>query len=289
LNLILIYIDFAAFDLFLSNLPFHKSKINTILAMSKVKNKYLNFISDEHLLECIGNLHHSYLNAKNNITKKSFYSNKVDTIKLIFDSNFNEIKEDKLIQAEILRQIDKSINNSIGTFHEQILGGITGFESGKLSGYDIKSIDNTLFADIKNKHNTMNSSASEALFQKLKRYADDYKQAKCYWVQILAKSSFCKLWSGDINGKEYNHSRVYKISGDQFYALLTKQEDALFQLYKVLPTAIKDYLQKASNTEEIAENSALEEIIKETTKTKRSVLDQITFENYGYYLGFNKL
>ena len=183
-------------------------------------NKYVDFISDEHLLNCVANLHKSYLKAKNNVSKKSFYSNKVDTIKLTFDSKFNNIDEEDLIQSEILRQIDKSINNSIGTFHEQVLGGIKGFEVGKLSGFDIKANDNTLFADIKNKHNTMNSSASEALFQKLSRYADDYKKAKCYWVQILAKSSFNEHWKGEINGKEYSHSRVYKISGDQFFNCL---------------------------------------------------------------------
>jgi hypothetical protein len=254
-----------------------------------MKNKYVNFISDEHLLTCIGNLHKSYLKAKNNITKKNFYSNKVDTIKLTFDSKFNEIEEDRLIESEILRQIDKSINNSIGTFHEQILGGIKGFEAGNLSGYDIKAKDNTLFADIKNKHNTMNSSAAEALFQKLKRYADDYKQAKCYWVQILAKGSFCELWNGDINGKEYSHSRVYKISGDQFYALLSGKDDAMFQLYKALPLAINEYLKSVEETTEMIENSALEEIKSELKTSNRTVLDQITFDNYSYYLGFNRL
>ncbi len=254
-----------------------------------MKNKYLSFITDEHLLACVGNLHNAYLKAKNNITKKNFYSNKVDTIKLTFDAKFNDIDEEKLIQSEILRQIDKSINNSIGTFHEQILGGMKGYETGNLSGYDIKAKDNTLFADIKNKHNTMNSSAAEALFQKLKRYADDYKQAKCYWVQILAKGSFCELWSGDINGKEYSHSRVYKISGDRFYALLSDQDDAMFQLYKALPVAISDYLKSIEETEDLVENSALEEIKSKTKTSNRTVLDQITFENYSYYLGFDKL
>jgi hypothetical protein len=254
-----------------------------------MKNKYVNFITDEHLLTCIGNLHNAYLKAKNNITKKNFYSNKVDTIKLTFDAKFNDIDEEKLIQSEILRQIDKSINNSIGTFHEQILGGIRGYEAGNLSGYDIKATNDTLFADIKNKHNTMNSSAAEALFQKLARYANDYKKAKCYWVQILAKGSFCELWSGDINGKEYSHSRVYKISGDQFYALLSGQDNAMFQLYRALPTAIKDYLKSVEESEEIAKNSALEEIKSKTKTSERTVLDQITFENYSYYLGFDKL
>jgi len=252
-------------------------------------NKYVNFISDEHLLNSIKNLHKAYLKAKNNISKKSFYNNKIDTIKLTFDSKFNHINENDLIQSEILRQIDKSINNSIGTFHEQILGGINGYEVGNMSGFDIKATDNTLFADIKNKHNTMNSSSAEALFQKLARYADDNKKAKCYWVQILAKGSFNELWQGEINGKEYSHSRVYKISGDKFYALLTKQDDALFQLYKVLPTAINDYLKFVKKESSIKENSALEELTAETKKSKRTILDQITFENYSYYLGFDKL
>lgn len=254
-----------------------------------MKNKYVDFITDEHFLNCVANLHKAYLKAKNNITKKNFYSNKVDTIKLTFDSKFNDISEESLIQTEILRQIDKSINNSIGTFHEQILGGIKGFEVGKLSGFDIKANDNTLFADIKNKHNTMNSSSSESLFQKLSKYADTHKKSKCYWVQVLAKSSFCELWKGEINGKEYSHSRVYKISGDQFYALLSGKENAFFQLYKNLPIAVADYLNSIEKSNSNSENSALEEIKKETKTSKRGILNQITFENYSYYLGFDKL
>ncbi len=252
-------------------------------------NKYVQFISDDHLLTCISNLHTAYLKAKMNITKHSFYNNKVDTIKLTFDSRFNNIDEESLIQAEVLRQIDKSINNSIGTFHEQILGGLDGFEIGNLSGFDIKAKDNTLFADIKNKHNTMNSSSAEALFQKLARYANDFKQAKCYWVQILAKGSFCEPWTGEINGKEYTHSRVFKISGDQFYYLLSKQEDALSSLYKVLPIAIEEYLKTIKEHVDVIDNSALDEIKSEIRTSKRSILDQITFENYSYYLGFDKL
>jgi hypothetical protein len=254
-----------------------------------MKNKYVNFISDKHLLTCIDNLYKAYLNAKNDITKKKFYKNKVDTLKLTFDSKFNNIDEESLIQAEILRQIDKSINNSIGTFHEQILGGVKGYEIGSLSGFDIKASDNTLFADIKNKHNTMNSKSAEALFQTLARYADDHKKAKCYWVQILAKKSFCELWSGIINRKEYSHSRVYKISGDKFYELITGQSDALVELYKSLPFAIDDYLKTVAKEYSTVKNSAIDEIKSKTISTKRSILDQITFENYGYYLGFKKL
>jgi hypothetical protein len=251
-------------------------------------NKYLSFISDEHLFYCIENLHNSYLKAKANVSKKKFYKNKIDTIKLTFDSKFNDLDEETLIKTEINRQIDKSINNSIGTFHEQILGGIKGFEIGVLSGFDIKAEDDTLFADIKNKHNTMNSSSAESLFQKLANYADTYKKAKCYWVQILAKNSFEEKWFGEINGKEYSHTRVYKISGDQFYKLLSGKDTALYDLYKVLPKAISDYLSEQEKANK-SNNSALEEISESSRTSKRTILNEITFENYSYYLGFDKL
>lgn len=127
-------------------------------------NKYVNFITDEHLLTCIETLHKSYLKAKKDISKAKFYKNKIDTIKLTFDSKFNGIDENELIENEILRQIDKSINNSIGTFHEHILGGIEGYEVGNLSGFDIKAEDDTLFAVFGNKE--ISNNISDAVFYK---------------------------------------------------------------------------------------------------------------------------
>jgi len=255
-----------------------------------MKNKYVDFITDEYLLTCIANLHKSYTEAKNDISKKKFYSNKIDTIKLTFDTKFNDLDEQSLIEAEILRQIDKSINNAIGTFHEEVLGGIKGFEKGNLDGYDIKAKNNTLFADIKNKHNTMNSSGAESLFQKLSRYADKYPKANCYWVQILATSSFNEKWETTFEkgSRIYKHDRVFKISGDQFYKLLSKQDDAFFQLYKSLPAAISDFL-KTIKKSATTENSALTEINEGAANSKRTILDEITFENFSYYLGFDKL
>ncbi len=135
----------------------------------------------------------------------------------------------------------------------------------------------------------MNSSAAESLFQKLARYADDNKKAKCYWVQILANGSFCENWKGDINGKEYSHSRVFRISGDRFYTLLTGQDDALFKMYKALPIAISDFLISLDKSKEINGDSAVSEIKNTIENTHRTIMDQITFDNYSYYLGFDKL
>ncbi len=256
--------------------------------MGQTKNKYVDFISDEHLLSCITNLYLSYSKAKKEFTKTKFYKNKVDTFKLTFDSKFNELSEEELIKLEMSRQIDKSVNNAIGTFHEEVLGGIKGYKNGKLSGYDIKALNDSLFAEIKNKHNTMNSSSAESAFQKLARFADDNKQAKCYLVQILAKDSFLKKWEAIINGKEYSHSRVYMISGDKFYELLTGDEKAFFKLYKILPTAVNDFLKTIDEAKE-KQNTILTDISKSAKKSNRNLLDEITFENFFYYGGFGSL
>lgn len=256
-------------------------KINKIMS-------YTNFITDQHLLECISTLYNAYLNAKNKISKRKFYSNKIDSFKLTFDAKFNGLSEKELIEVEIKRQIDKAVNNAIGIFHEDILGGIHGFERGNFDGYDIKATDNSLFADIKNKHNTMNSSSAELLYQKLERFATEYSNAKCYWVQIWAKDSFNEPWVTSFKNRKYEHPNVYKISGDQFYYLLSGQKDALFQLYKVLPKVIEDFMNTLPS-QQIQQSTALSEIENNADEVERSIIDQITFENFSYYLGFNDL
>ena|SRR5690554_327771 len=207
-------------------------------------NKYVNFISDEHLLNCIENLHKSYLKAKNNVSKKSFYTNKVDTIKLTFDAKFNDINEDDLIQSEILRQIDKSINNSIGTFHEQILGGIKGYEIGNLSGFDIKANDDSLFAVFGS--SDLSKNISDSVFEKLANSARTYVNAKFYYVQLDDVSETNEKWI--IGHEEYSVSqkRVFKVFLKEFYALLAKQENALFQLFEILSNVITEYLKSVN-------------------------------------------
>lgn len=210
-----------------------------------MKNKYVDFISDEHFLKCVANLHTSYLKAKNNVTKKNFYSNKVDTIKLTFDAKFNAIDEESLIQAEILRQIDKSINNSIGTFHEQILGGIAGFEVGNLSGFDIKATDGSLFAIFK--FNELSKNIEDSIFEKLTKDARIFKKAKFYLVDFTIENSYIGKWILGNDEYSVSHKNVFIISGRSFYDILTKNKNSFLNIQNKLEVAIFDYLKSISN------------------------------------------
>jgi len=251
-------------------------------------NTYVKYITDEHLMYCIGNLINSYLKANISKNKQDFYKNKIDPIKFTFDQKFFGLDEKELIAIEVQRQITKSITNAIGIFHEEVLGGITGYERGVKSKYDIKASDNTLFADLKNKHNTMNSSSAENLYQALQSFANQYPDSRCYWVAIWATQSYHEPWKHKVRNRKYEHKRVFKISGDRFYALLSGHDDALYQLYKVLPKAIDDYL-KLHKISYKTERTAYDEILAEANDSKRSILNQMTLDNFPYYLGFDKL
>lgn len=250
---------------------------------------YLSFISDDHLFRCIDALYNSYARCQHEFTVDDFYSNKVDPIKFIFDMAFNGIDEESYIKAEITRQNDKTISNAIGDFHQSLLGGIAGLRDlGVGNGCDIVNADQTIFAEVKNKHNTMNSSSAEATIQKLIHFAEQYPQSTCYWVQIIAMRSINKLWSASYNGRLYSHPRVRKISGDQFYALVTGIPDAFKQLCDALPIATQEYLRRrAVRDHDRAENASVFQSINRTAQRhNRSLLEQIMAENFDTYTGF---
>jgi hypothetical protein len=253
-------------------------------------NNYVSFISDENFERCVSNLYDSYVAAHQEIDERKFYSNKLDVIKLTFDKHFKNLTDEELLESEVIRQIDKSITNAIGTFHEEMLGSINGYIRGNLSGWDIKKADNSLFADIKNKHNTMNSGDQELVYQNLQRFANENEAATCYWVQIIAKRSFNEQWSANFRGRIYNHPRVRKISGDKFYELLSGVDDALYKIYKALPIVISSVLQKRGITTNLqSQVTAIQTITAKATTANRSLLDQLAVDNLSYYKGFDEL
>ncbi len=207
-------------------------------------NNYVPFITDEHFLLCVQNLHKSYIKAKNNLTKQHFYSNKVDTIKLTFDAKFNGIDEESLIQSEILRQIDKSINNSIGTFHEQILGGIKGFEIGNSSGFDIKAEDGSLYSILS--FTKLPENIEECIFERLCLSAKFSKTSLFYYVDLSFNKNYAEKWVIEKEESTTSHKRVFKISVEKFYDLLTGNENSIGLLQNALPAAIQKINMKLS-------------------------------------------
>ena len=121
-------------------------------------------------------------------------------------------------------------------------------------------------------------------------FAEEYPNATCYWIQIIAKRSIDELWEGSFNGKHYAHPRVRKISADRFYALVTGIPDAFYQLCAVLPQATKDYLDSLNNNSQGKTESAsvYSELNTKAQQNGKTLIEQIMADNFETYTGFNQ-
>ena len=253
---------------------------------------YLSFMSDEHLEKCIDILFNKYEKTKRKFTEKEFYKNQVDPIKLLFDTSFFGTTEEQKILEEIQRKIDKTISNAIGEFHEDLIGGIKGYKKHPVGkGFDITDENcEKLFADIKNKHNTVTGTHLCNLYIKLEGYIEGTKEGKSYWVQIISSgSSFEEPWVYENKDKTkvYKNPNVYKVSADKFYEILTGNPNAFSELCEVLPHAIEKFLEDKTIKPISDKNSEVYNIINQKAKENGvSFINQIMNDTFSNYNGF---
>lgn len=252
----------------------------------------LSFISKEelqkHILETIS----GYTHKLTPFTLAKFNQNIVDPIKLVFDQAIYNCSWEQVIQNEIFRQRDKSSNNDIGYFHQ---GLFRYFPDCRVptSGWDVileresrYVIDSSgyavrrIYVELKNKHNTMNSSSSAKTYMRMQAQllADD--DSACFLVEVIAKKSQNIPWVVSIDGHSQKHRMIRRVSIDEFYALITGQKDAFYQLCLHLPSLIQETL-VANPSPLLPQDSVLDEI-HEIAKSKN-----ISFVLALYLLGFS--
>lgn len=209
-------------------------------------NKYVNFVSDNDFLECVKHVVDFYLSDEYKeepiiVLKES--KNDIDAIKTIFDITVKQIGFDGWANKELERQQDKTINNKIGEFHQELLGKVDGWVDlgiGDETEIDLKKEDNSVFIELKNKHNTMNSSSTKTCREKLENVIERYPNATAYWAYIISRKykSENRVWK--YQGRE--NEKIRRISGDQLYEMITGDPDALEKVYEAIPKAIVDIL-----------------------------------------------
>lgn len=180
---------------------------------------------------------------------KRFNSNLIDPIKLIFDKSVYRTSWEEIVNNEIFRQRDKSNNNDIGYFHQNIFSYFKGCEVPQ-SGWDViyrnpdgiqmpdGDIVHTIYVEMKNKHNTMNSASSAKTYIKMQGQILEDDDCACLLVEAIAKKSQNIKWSTKVDGKNVQHRLIRRVSMDQFYAILTGEEDAFYKMCMALPEVI---------------------------------------------------
>lgn len=200
----------------------------------------LPFISNDELIIYTKQVLDKVSTAYNSADDK-LYSNVVDPFSALFDSMRQGIAVEDWLNQERSRQVQKTLQNAVGDFHQNILGSIPGWEnSGRGGGYDLINHDRKILAEVKNKFNTMNSSSAESTYRKLARYIDgDYQGYTGYVVFIVPKNArdYDSSWSPNQATMPLRND-IRKADGESFYGLVTGHNDALEDLYDVMPHLI---------------------------------------------------
>ena len=133
---------------------------------------------------------------------EKFNSNLIDPIKVVFDKAVYGWSWEDLISSEIFRQRDKANTNDIGYFHQRIFDFIDNChvpKNGEEGGWDVivqkpagyvVSEGNTvhkIYVEMKNKHNTMNSSAAGKTYIKMQHQLLEDDDCVCFLVEAIAK------------------------------------------------------------------------------------------------------
>ena len=216
-----------------------------------------------------------------NIDLATFNKNIIDPIKLTFDAKIYNRDIETVIQDEILRQIDKSNTNHIGYFHQNIFQLLGNGWTVPKNGYDIVNEASKIYVEMKNKHNTMNSSAAQKTYMRMMHTLLNEPNATCLLVEVIAKKSQDIPWKTTLDGQSMIDKRIRRVSIDKFYGLITGKPDAFKMLCEKLPIIIEDIVCDSSFI--TGENS----VINELKQIDRNIMKSLYLMSFSRYEGFN--
>jgi len=240
----------------------------------------LSFISDEDLFSHVKETVEKY---RFTIDLKKFNKNLIDPIKLTFDSKIYGKSLEETIELEIIRQMDKSNTNHIGYFHQNIFKYIgAGWEVPK-QGFDLVNEQEKIYVEMKNKHNTMNSSSAQKTYIAMQNKILKGADITCMLVEVIAKQSQNTPWKISINGEQYMHENIRRVSMDKFYEIVTGHTTGFRDLCEVLPTVLADVI------ETFEKGSAENTVFNELGAISPNLLKSLYLLSFSKYEGFDTL
>ncbi|MGX8833586.1 Eco47II family restriction endonuclease [Amedibacillus sp. YH-ame6] len=260
----------------------------------------LDFISKNDLKEHIELTIEKYGEKLEPFNLTRFNKNIVDPIKLIFDKFVYKSTWEEIVKNEIFRQRDKSNNNDIGYFHQRIFQYIENCHvpaNGEEGGWDVIFEDparinlpeggtvSRIYVEMKNKHNTMNSSSSGKTFIKMQNQLLNDDDCACFLVEAIAKKSQNIKWAPSVDGNKVAHRYIRRVSLDQFYAIVTGNDNAFYDLCSILPELIEEVVSSSERIKTPAD-TVYEELISMVARDSSESKD-LSIALAIYLLGFN--
>lgn len=244
-----------------------------------MRNYGLGFISNADLYQHTKATVEKY---RFKIDLNKFNKNLIDPIKLTFDAKVYNKSLHDVIETEIIRQMDKSNTNHIGYFHQNIFKYIgTGWHVPK-TGYDIVNQEKHCYVEMKNKHNTMNSSSSQKTYMRMQNTLLNKPDATCMLVEVIARQSQNNAWKISLDGQPVVNENIRRVSIDQFYALVTGETLAFKRLCETLPQVIDDIV------EQTALDNASNTVVQELEQLSPNLLKSLYLLAFSQYTGFGE-
>lgn len=175
--------------------------------------------------------------------------NVIDPFLMLFEMGSFTLDHAHWLTNEKTRQAQKTLSNSIGIFHQKIIGAVHGWDdlaTGKL--VDVVNDERMIIAEVKNKYNTVKQSDLIGIYHGLEELVmpkmQHYKGYTAYYVEIIPKKPMrydeCFTPPDRETGKRASvNELIRKIDGASFYELVTGEKEALAMLYDAIPIAIK--------------------------------------------------
>lgn len=141
--------------------------------------------------------------------------------------------------------------------------------------------DLTIYVELKNKHNTMNSSSAQATYLKMQNQLLKDSKARCYLVEVIAKQSQNIVWSFTLKDGRYANDNIRRISIDKFYEIICNDAQAFSKLCKAIPSIIDEILAETKTYPPIQDT-----VIDELHKLDKDLLKSLYLLAFQTYEGF---
>jgi len=216
---------------------------------------YLTWITDTALKIAVRHLIQITIDAQTE-AESNFHKNVVDPFSALFQMAGFNLDFNTWRSNEIRRQSQKTMQNAVGAFHQEILGNLSPnpnrWEDLRVGQtIDIRSQPLRIIAEVKNKWNTVSFGNLSDLYKKLDNLVNDthgeYSGWKAYYVPIISKvpGRYERHFTPSDKSRRGQRCRtddnILETDGASFYALVTRDEFALRDLFSVLPTVVRDY------------------------------------------------
>jgi len=208
---------------------------------------YLNWITDVDLENEVKKLLTVSKDAIVSSNSK-LYRNVLDPFSAVFQMTGFDMHEKEWLKNEKARQAQKTLQNHIGDFHQNVLGHVRDWDNLGIGNIvDLKSNNKKIIAEIKNKHNTVTGGSLKDVYDNLAGEvlpkSSRYNGYTAYFVTIIPKKRirFNKEFtpSDKTTGTSKPSNPLIRIiDGASFYELVTGVPDALKDLFMELPKVL---------------------------------------------------